>query len=241
MDHQACPIRLASYGYTTKDMVMQWREKEPIQMNLDFNMPQFRLVSFRTGTCISITASGNFSCIELLLSFKRAFGFYLIQIYIPCGMLVIVSWVSFWLEPTAVEARVSLGVTTILTIVTQTYGINQSVPPASYVKALDIFTAMCQAMVFGGLLQFALVNYVTRGHRPPSSTFPIEAREAGEDEEKRVKAERLLIEKRIQKAKFIDRISRVAFPAIFCLFNVTYWSSYFPFLDTFLPKYHYQG
>lgn len=53
-------------------------------------------------------------------------------------MLSLVSWVTFWLEPTAVEARVSLGVTTILAIVTQTYGINQSAPPASYGKLLII-------------------------------------------------------------------------------------------------------
>jgi anionic glutamate receptor len=111
--------------------------------------------------CMSLTASGNYSCIQLDITFEREFGFYLIQIYIPCSMLSLVSWVTFWLEPTAVEARVSLGVTSILAIVTQTYGINQSAPPASYVKAMDVWTAFCQAMVFGALLEFALVNYIT--------------------------------------------------------------------------------
>lgn len=43
------------------------------------------------------------------LLFKREFSYYLIQIYIPCCMLVIVSWVSFWLDQGAVPARVSLG------------------------------------------------------------------------------------------------------------------------------------
>lgn len=34
-------------------------------------------------------------------------------------MLVIVSWVSFWLDRGAVPARVTLGVTTLLTMTTQ--------------------------------------------------------------------------------------------------------------------------
>ncbi len=40
-------------------------------------------------------------------------GYYLIQIYIPSGLIVIISWVSFWLNRNATPARVALGVTTV--------------------------------------------------------------------------------------------------------------------------------
>ena len=52
-------------------------------------------------------------------------------------MLVIVSWVSFWLDPHAVPARVSLGVTTLLTMSTQTSSIHNTLPPVAYTKAID--------------------------------------------------------------------------------------------------------
>jgi len=126
-------------------------------------------------------------------------------------MLVMVSWVSFWLDPTAMEARVSLGVTTILTIVTQTYGINQSAPPASYVKALDVWTAACLAMVFGALLQFALVSYLCR---------PVEQKEAPKFEDGERKP------KKKSRSKRIDIVSRFLFPIVFILFNLTYWLAY---------------
>lgn len=57
----------------------------------------------------SILLTGEYSCLKVDLLFKREFSYYLIQIYIPCCMLVIVSWVSFWLDQGAVPARVSLG------------------------------------------------------------------------------------------------------------------------------------
>ena len=94
--------------------------------------------------------------------FKREFSYYLITIYVPCCMLVIVSWVSFWLDQNAIPARVSLGVTTLLTMSTQTSGISAQLPPVSYTKAIDVWTGACQGFVFCALLEFALVNYASR-------------------------------------------------------------------------------
>lgn len=86
---------------------------------------------------------GEYSCLKVDLLFRREFSYYLITIYIPCCMLVIVSWVSFWLDANAVPARVSLGVTTLLTMATQTTGINNSLPPVSYTKVLTTYCATC--------------------------------------------------------------------------------------------------
>lgn len=110
----------------------------------------------------SSSPTGSYSCLKVDLLFKREFSYYLIQIYIPCCMLVIVSWVSFWLDPNAIPARVSLGVTTLLTMATSISGINSSLPPVSYTKAIDVWTGVCLTFVFGALLEFALVNYASR-------------------------------------------------------------------------------
>ncbi len=50
--------------------------------------------------------------------FTRALGYYMIQIYLPSILIVVISWVSFWLNREATPARVSLGVTTVLTMTT---------------------------------------------------------------------------------------------------------------------------
>ncbi|XP_055342352.1 gamma-aminobutyric acid receptor subunit beta-like [Paramacrobiotus metropolitanus] len=66
--------------------------------------------------------------------FQRNFGYHLIQTYLPTVLIVTISWVSFFLEAGAVPVRVSLGITTFLTMITRNSGAKVGLQPGSYVK-----------------------------------------------------------------------------------------------------------
>ena len=97
------------------------------------------------------SVSGSFSCIHAHFSLKRQYGFFILQTYVPSILIVIISWVSFWINMDAVPARISLGVTTVLTMATQLSGmtsdtdinwllrmrhLSQCLPLTSYLKYL---------------------------------------------------------------------------------------------------------
>ncbi|XP_060828317.1 glutamate-gated chloride channel isoform X4 [Bombus pascuorum] len=270
LDRQVCSLRMASYGWTTDDLVFLWKEGDPVQVVKNLHLPRFTLEKFYTDYCNSKTNTGEYSCLKVDLLFKREFSYYLIQIYIPCCMLVIVSWVSFWLDQSAVPARVSLGVTTLLTMATQTSGINASLPPVSYTKAIDIWTGVCLTFVFGALLEFALVNYASRSDmhsdniekkyapseteqstsmdlpsdqvepdnssnfamkplvRQPEDTMSMDRMQHCElhMQPRKKNCCRSWLSKFPTRSKRIDVISRIFFPIVFALFNLTYWSTY---------------
>lgn len=75
--------------------------------------------------------SGKFTCIEVRFHLERQMGYYLIQMYIPSLLIVILSWVSFWINMDAAPARVALGITTVLTMTTQSSGSRASLPKVS--------------------------------------------------------------------------------------------------------------
>ena len=52
--------------------------------------------------CDVITATGAYSCLRVDLVFARELSFYIVTIYVPCFMIVVVSWFSFWLDYKAV-------------------------------------------------------------------------------------------------------------------------------------------
>lgn len=47
----------------------------------------------------------------IFFDLSRRMGYFTIQTYIPCSMIVVLSWVSFWINKDAVPARTSLGMT----------------------------------------------------------------------------------------------------------------------------------
>jgi len=79
-------------------------------------------------------------------------GYYMIQIYIPSSLIVIISWVSFWLNRGASPARVGLGVTTVLTMTTLMASTNAALPKVSYIKSIDVYLGACFFLVFTSLL-----------------------------------------------------------------------------------------
>ncbi|KAJ1215759.1 hypothetical protein NDU88_003366 [Pleurodeles waltl] len=166
MDVQTCIMQLESFGYTMNDLIFEWQEQGPVQIADGLTLPQFLLKEEKDlRYCTKNYNTGKFTCIEVRFHLERQMGYYLIQMYIPSLLIVILSWVSFWINMDAAPARVALGITTVLTMTTQSSGSRASLPKVSYVKAIDIWMAVCLLFVFSALLEYAAVNFVSRQHK----------------------------------------------------------------------------
>jgi hypothetical protein len=51
----------------------------------------------------------EYSVLKAEFHLRRNIGYFVLQLYVPCGLIVSCSWVSFWIDPAAVPARVQLG------------------------------------------------------------------------------------------------------------------------------------
>ena len=122
--------------------------------------------------CHTVTArplvTGAFPCKSIKFVLDRDIGFFIIQVYVPSILIVILSWVSFWINIDASPARVSLGLLTVLTTTTMSGSARESLPKVSYIKAIDIWMIMCLVFVFASLIEYAFVNVVARRQIKPS-------------------------------------------------------------------------
>ncbi|KAG8184882.1 hypothetical protein JTE90_016993 [Oedothorax gibbosus] len=157
-DTQTCTMKIESLSYTTDDLVFDWEQDVPLVVDDAIELPQHNLVDTTLGDCTKHYSTGNFTCIQVVFTLKRRLGYYMFHTYIPTCLIVIMSWISFWIKPEAVPARVTLCVTSLLTLSTQHAQSQKALPPVSYIKAIDIFMSSCTVFVFASLMEYALVN-----------------------------------------------------------------------------------
>ncbi|CAB1325019.1 unnamed protein product, partial [Coregonus sp. 'balchen'] len=143
-------VYLVLVGYTMNDLIFEWDEKGAVQVADGLTLPQFILKEEKDlRYCTKHYNTGKFTCIEARFHLERQMGYYLIQMYIPSLLIVILSWVSFWINMDAAPARVGLGITTVLTMTTQSSGSRASLP------------------------KYAAVNFIARQHKE-TATLPEE-------------------------------------------------------------------
>jgi len=106
--------------------------------------------------------TGAYPCLEFRFYLRRDLGYFLIQVYVPSILIVILSWVSFWINVDASPARVSIGLLTVLTTTTMSSSARETLPRVSYIKAIDVWMIICLLFVFLSLIEYAVVNVLAR-------------------------------------------------------------------------------
>lgn len=98
----------------------------------------------------------------MTFEFKRRINFYLLSWYLPATLIVVLSWVGFWIDIESTPARISLGTITILAIGGFLIGEQEGFPSVSYVRAIDIYLIACFVFVFGCMVEYAIVHCAKR-------------------------------------------------------------------------------
>ncbi|XP_055141329.1 gamma-aminobutyric acid receptor subunit gamma-2 isoform X2 [Symphalangus syndactylus] len=156
-----------SDGYPREEIVYQWkRSSVEVGDTRSWRLYQFSFVGLRNTTEVVKTTSGDYVVMSVYFDLSRRMGYFTIQTYIPCTLIVVLSWVSFWINKDAVPARTSLGITTVLTMTTLSTIARKSLPKVSYVTAMDLFVSVCFIFVFSALVEYGTLHYFVSNRKP---------------------------------------------------------------------------
>ena len=94
-----------------------------------------------------------------------------VKYYIPCGAIVLVSQLGFFIPVTAIPGRVSLLITLFLSLINLLiYQMGES-PSSSDLNAIAIYLLTSLSFVVGALIEFAMLIFLNQNYRLLSRIF----------------------------------------------------------------------
>jgi hypothetical protein len=90
---------------------------------------------------------------------KRETAFFTSKVISPLLLIVAMSWLVLWLDPSLVAPRISVAVTTMLTLIAYRFAIGGMVPRLPFLTSLDYFVLAASILVF---LSLAAVIWSTQ-------------------------------------------------------------------------------
>lgn len=137
-DTQECSLLFESYSYNSEEVKLEWFDV-PITLMKRIELPDFDLVGFAADNNTLQYPNGLWDQLNATFVFRRRYGFYILQAYIPTYLTIMVSWVSFCMDPKALPARTTVGVSSLLALTFQFGNILKNLPRVSYIKAMDVW------------------------------------------------------------------------------------------------------
>ena len=214
MDRQVC--RIAFYTITTTLFHLKFAQHQFLDTpRLTFGEMIYELVSITKVDCLNDLSYAT-SCIGIEFRFERRLPLYLMTVYFPSSLIVIVSFTSFWIRPDAVPGRVTLSVTSLLALMTQLVAVRKSVPEVSYVTAVDIWFLACITFVTCSMFEFA----ISYSFMATIADRVIMYQDISPHDSK-LSVLRLI--RRKIRSLSVDTVSKVLFPLTFLGYTLVYW------------------
>jgi Neurotransmitter-gated ion-channel ligand binding domain len=90
---------------------------------------------------------------------------YILKVILPLVLIVIMSWVVFWTEPTTSNTQFSVAVTSMLTLIAYRFAVDTQLPRLPYMTRLDALFLTSTLLVFFSLIEVLITTILDSNHR----------------------------------------------------------------------------
>jgi len=168
LDHHAFRLQVVIPGHSPEEIefvpnTLDFGEGRSPEMTIpDWSIGEFQI---RTAPWAVIPGGRQIAGLEGVFEARRHLGFYVGKAFVSVAIIVFMSWVVVWIGTENVGPRLSVAVTSMLTLVAYRFLLGQKLPPVSYLTRLDYFLLGSTVLVFGALIQVALTGAMNEEDR----------------------------------------------------------------------------
>ena len=99
------------------------------------------------------------------LDVKRYYSFFILKVIFPLMLIVAMSWLVFWIDPSMAASQISVSVTAMLTMIAYRFAIGGMVPKLPFMTHMDYFVMASTILVFLSLMEVVYTSYLSNNDR----------------------------------------------------------------------------
>ncbi|MBE2214468.1 MAG: hypothetical protein IAE82_11405 [Opitutaceae bacterium] len=178
-DRQIFSIRLVATGYTAETVRLVADAEGFAAVNDQWAVSNWTLLGWDVGPASALVPAGGQAAepasLALNLHMKRNIGYFLFKVLLPLVLISAMSWVVFWVAPEQAATKISVSITSMLTLIANRFMVDALVPRVSYLTRLDLFILGATVLVFANLV-LAVAASVLAARKEPERARAIDER-----------------------------------------------------------------
>jgi hypothetical protein len=163
MDRQRFEVRVASLGFSRDKVELLIKtEKSQSTRARSLSITDWEIGPATAETLDFETAPGEAAYSGALLWWEgqRYVRYYVFQTIIPLVFIVLMGWLAFFVHPSVIPARMSVVMTTMLTLISYRFALGRVIPTLTYLTRFDYFMLASTVLVFLILVVVSLEAYL---------------------------------------------------------------------------------
>ncbi|MBP9191289.1 MAG: hypothetical protein KBF96_01935 [Ignavibacteria bacterium] len=166
-DEQNFHIGLINIALNPNDIVL---EPDPLiqsglSNNLELSDWTIKNWSFEELPYVLMNGESETSSLQFSINAKRESGYYLLIFMIPLGLIIMMSLLAFWLPGNLSASQITVGTTSMLTLIAYRFIVTSELPKISYMTRMDIFILGSSILIFLTLLESVMTSTLANNGR----------------------------------------------------------------------------
>lgn len=100
------------------------------------------------------------------LHVERDKAFFKYKVIFPLVLIVMMSWLVFWIDPTLAASQISVSVTAMLTMIAYRFALAGMIPRLSFLTSLDYFVLVSTVVVFLSMIEVIYTAHLSASGNP---------------------------------------------------------------------------
>jgi hypothetical protein len=169
-DHQLLSVQVIAQGYRPDEVHFVHDE------NFTGRSEHLTISDWEIGDVVvrpneyEVPRIGSLAGVNIEFDARRHVSYYFATIFASAVIIGCMAWMVFWMPQAAINPRVSISVTSMLTLIAHRFVVGSKLPKLAYLTNMDYFLLSCTIMVLLSLVGVVTVYRVSSKGRPELGT-----------------------------------------------------------------------